>query len=173
MLSRKKSGTYNSRGADVSALAGAKYLRFLLTMTRAATKMLTRKTTIKKKTKKKKNVKTREDVSAARATRALKAHHLASICGEIDCQRCKDTGRIPRGVILKVLNANKEIYTWLTIDLIKKALKKFQGSVTGSLETISDLTDDSPMPNNVEQNASNVPPPSTIGFETATQKKKA
>jgi hypothetical protein len=57
MLSRKKSGTYNSRGADVSALAGAKYLRFLLTMTRAATKMLTRKTTIKKKTKKRKMLK--------------------------------------------------------------------------------------------------------------------
>ncbi len=29
------------------------------------------------------------------------------------------------------------------------------------------------MPNNVEQNASNVPPPSTIGFENTTQKKKA
>ncbi len=138
-------------------------------MTRARTKMVTRKATIKKKTKKK-NVKIREDIAAVRATRALKARHLASICGEIDCQRCKDTGQMPRGVILKVLNANKEIYTWLTIDLIEKALKKFQGSVTGSLETISDLIDDSPMPNNVEQNASNVPPPSTIGFETVTQK---
>ncbi len=96
-------------------------------MTRATTKMVTRKATIKKKTKKKKNVKTREDLAAARATRALKARHLASISGEIDCQRCKDTGRIPGGVILKVLNANKEIYTWLTIDLIRKALKKFHG----------------------------------------------
>ena len=73
----------------MSALAGAKYLRFLLTMTRAATKMLTRKTTIKKKTKKKKNVKTREDVTAARATRALKARHLTSICGEIIAKGAK------------------------------------------------------------------------------------
>jgi hypothetical protein len=142
-------------------------------MTKATTKTLTKRTTIKKKTKKKTNVKTREDVAVARATRALKARHLASICGEIDCQRCKHTGRIPRGVILKVLNANKEIYTWLTIDLIKKALKKFQGSVTGSLETISDLTDDEMLHNNVVQNASNVPPPSTIGFENTTQKKAA
>lgn len=141
-------------------------------MTKSSKKTLTKGRTVKK-TKKKKNVKTKEDVAFARATRALKARHLASICGEIDCQRCKDTGRIPRGVILNVLNANKGIYTWLTIDLIKKALKKFKGSVTGSLETISDLTDDSPIPNNVEQNTSNVPPPYTIGFDETIPKKKA
>jgi hypothetical protein len=37
--------------------ATAKYLRFLLTMTRATTKMVTRKATIKKKTKKRKMLK--------------------------------------------------------------------------------------------------------------------
>jgi hypothetical protein len=124
------------------------------------------------KDKKKKNVTAPKDLVSLRATQALKACHLSSICAEIGYQRCKDTGRIPRGVIQKVLNANKAIYTWLMIDLIKKALMTFKCAVTGSLETISDLTDAS-MADNVGQSAINVLPPSTIGFESETQKKKA
>jgi hypothetical protein len=53
--------------------------------------------------------------------------HLSAICAEIECQRCIASGRIPRGVITKVLEANKPIYTWLKIDLIKKSIRKMSG----------------------------------------------
>jgi hypothetical protein len=53
---------------------------------------------------------------------ALKARHLESVCAEIESRRSAK-GRISRGEITRVLNENKPIYTWLTIDIIRKALK--------------------------------------------------
>jgi ABC-type cobalamin transport system permease subunit len=79
-----------------------------------------RKKTIIKKKKEKKTVTKAKDDAAVWATHALKARHLSAICAKIECQRCIASGRIPQGVITKVLEANKPIYTWLTIDLIKK-----------------------------------------------------
>jgi hypothetical protein len=130
-----------------------------------------RKKTIIKKKQKKKTVTKAKDVAAVRATHALKARHLSAICAEIECQRCIASGRIPRGVITKALEANKPIYTWLTIDLIKKALKKSKGTLSASLETISDLTEATTADNTVDT-ANNIPPPSTIGFDCNVMKKK-
>ncbi len=43
---------------------------------------------------------------------------------------------------MKVLHENKPIYTWLTVGIIKKALKTFKGKCNKNLDTvISDLTD--------------------------------
>jgi hypothetical protein len=74
--------------------------------------------------KKAKAVKKNHAVS--KATMALKADHLESVCAEIESRRSAK-GRIPRGEITRVFNENKPIYTWLTIDIIKKALKKCKG----------------------------------------------
>ena len=60
---------------------------------------------------------------STKATRALKARHVASICAELESKRTS-TGRIPRGEILRVFNVNKPVYTWLTMDIIKKRFKK-------------------------------------------------
>ena len=101
--------------------------------------------------------------ATAKATRELKARHLASLCAEIESKRSA-SGRIPRGEISKVFNEQKPIYTWLTMDIIKKGLKRAKGSKTSVLDTVmSDLTEDTgdfPALNDV----SNIPPPSSIGF---------
>jgi hypothetical protein len=59
---------------------------------------------------------------------ALKARHLESVCAEIESRRSAK-GRIPRGEIARVFNENKPIYTWLTIDIIKKALKNVKAEL--------------------------------------------
>jgi hypothetical protein len=61
-----------------------------------------------------------------KASKALKDRHLASVCAEIESKRTSK-GRIPRGEVTKVFNEYKPIYSWLTIDIFKKALKKFKG----------------------------------------------
>jgi hypothetical protein len=104
---------------------------------------------------------------STKATRALKARHVASICAEIESKRTS-TGHIPRGEILRVFNVNKPVYTWLTMDIIKKGLKKSKDTSNGTLDTtiISDLTNstgtscasDAPVL---------IPPPLCIGFVNA------
>jgi hypothetical protein len=56
-------------------------------------------------------------------TRELKARHLTSVFAEIESKRSA-SGRIPRGEISKVFNEQKPIYTWVTMDIIKKRFKK-------------------------------------------------
>jgi hypothetical protein len=75
-----------------------------------------------------------------------------------------------------VLNENKPIYTWLTVDIIKKSLKAFKGKCNSNVETaISDLTD---VTGNTGTTVATdappiLPPPSTIGFlNSETNKKK-
>ena len=107
-----------------------------------ATRTMKKSINNRKKAAKKKTLVTK--VSAAvKGARALKARHLSAICAEIESQRCKTSGQIPRGEITKVLYANKPIYTWLTIDLIEKGLKKIKSTITGVLETIRGLTEES------------------------------
>lgn len=124
----------------------------------------------------KKTIAVKKSNAASKATKALKARHLESVCAEIESRR-SSTGRIPRGEITRVLNENQPIYTWLTIDIIKKALKKSKGRSNGNLETISDLTE----PTIVSAEAivgPNIPPPCTIGFipppanDTMSEKKR-
>ncbi len=57
---------------------------------------------------------------STKATRALKARHVATICAEIERKRT-DTGHIPRGKILRAFKEHKLIFTWLTMDILKKA----------------------------------------------------
>ncbi len=78
---------------------------------------------IRKRTKTKKASKATNHAKSTKASRALKAHHVASICAEIESSRTS-TGHIPRGEILRVFYINKPVYTWLTMDIIKKRLKK-------------------------------------------------
>jgi hypothetical protein len=82
--------------------------------------MTTKKSKEKKTNKSKKKVISAKGHASSKATQALEARHLSSVSAEIKSQRSKASGRIPRGEIAKVLKANKPIYTWLTIDIIKK-----------------------------------------------------
>ena len=59
----------------------------------------------------------------AKAIKELKARHLTSICAEIENLQSTN-GRIPKGEISNAYEKNKPIYAWLTIDIIKKCLKK-------------------------------------------------
>jgi hypothetical protein len=129
---------------------------------------------IKKATKK--TVKAKQNsVASSKTARALRARHLQSICVEIESRRSSN-GRVPRGEITKVLNENKSIYTWLTVDIIKKALKTFKGKCNSNLETvISDLADGTGNTGTtvVTDAPPILPPSSTIGFlNPETNKKK-
>jgi len=63
---------------------------------------------------------------------------------------------------MKVYEQNKAIYSWLTIDIIKKCLKKRrENPVTLDTTIISDLTEDSGA--TPTDNPPNLPPPSLIG----------
>ena len=62
----------------------------------------------------------------SKATKELKARHLASVCAEIENLRSAN-GRIPKGEISNAYEKNKPIYAWLTIDIIKKCFKKKKG----------------------------------------------
>ncbi len=61
-----------------------------------------------------------------KASMALKDRHLASVCAEIESKQTSK-GCIPKGEVTKVFNDYKPIYSWLTIDILKKGLKKFKG----------------------------------------------
>jgi hypothetical protein len=103
-----------------------------------------------------------------KATRVLKARHVESVCAEIESLRGPN-GRIPRGAMAKVYEQNKAIYSWLTIDVIKKCLKKRKENPALVDRTIiSDLTEDSSDPPPID-NPSNLPPPSSIGINNTGQ----
>jgi hypothetical protein len=71
----------------------------------------------------------------------LKARHIACLCSEIESKRSAN-GRISRGVIQKVVDDNKLIYTWLTVDILKKGLKKCTKSNSyNNVTTITDISD--------------------------------
>ena len=82
---------------------------------------------------------TKKEIASARKTRALKARHIAYICAEINSKRLPN-GRLRRGELEKALKEHKPIIPWITIDLIKKGLKK-DSPHTSITTTISDLTD--------------------------------
>jgi hypothetical protein len=114
-----------------------------------------------------KSVKAKQSsVALSKTALALRAPYLLLICAEIERRRSSN-GHIPRGGITEVLNEKKAIYTWLTVDIIKKALKTFKGKSNSHLETvISDLTD---VTGNTGTTAATnapptLPPTSTIGF---------
>ncbi len=111
-----------------------------------------------------------------KATRTLKARNLDSVCAEIESLRASN-GQIPRVELMKVYEQNKAIYSWLTIDIIKKCLKKRrENPVTLDTTIISDLTEDSGA--TPTDNPPNLPPPSFIGVnndqisETVTEAPK-
>ena len=101
--------------------------------------------TIAKTKRKNKSIKKKasaDNTAAKRSAKALKARHVACLCSEIESKRSAN-GRIPRGVIQKVVNDNKLIYTWLTVDILKKGLKKYtrSSSSTNNVTTITDISD--------------------------------
>jgi hypothetical protein len=119
--------------------------------------------TAKAKTKGNTKVKSNaiNDAALRKSIREQKARHLRSICAEIESLRASN-GRIPRGELVRVLNEKKPIYNWLTVDLIKKELKKLKGSnAINMITVISDLTDDT-SPQLIAFD--NVPPPSNISM---------
>ncbi len=80
------------------------------------------------------------EAATAAAKRALRAKHVAFVCADVESHRGSN-GRIPRGVMQRVFAEHKEIYHWLTIDLVKKGLKKRKNEEADKIdEAISDLT---------------------------------
>jgi len=138
-------------------------------MVRRATKN-TKKTKVKRRNAKSSStIKSKSTVVVDKATRVLKARHLESVCAEIESLRGAN-GRIPRGEMTKVYEQNKAIYSWLTIDIIKKCLKKRKDKgPTPDTTIISDLTDDSTNDPPPLDNPPNVPPPSSIGVNQTLQ----
>ena len=104
------------------------------------------------------------DTVAKRSAKALKTWHVARLCAQVESQRLAN-GRIPRGTITKVVDDNKPIYTWLTIDIIKKGLKKQskRGALNKSatITDISDLTDDTAPTNSPD---AVIPLPDIVGI---------
>jgi hypothetical protein len=113
--------------------------------------------------------KKREIASKCKATRELRARHLASLCAEFESLRGAN-GRIPRGALSQIISLNKGVYNWLTIDILKKSLKKRDYSKDQLREPIkdtaiiSDLTDDKyNAQSNVGPSVNNIPPPTIVG----------
>jgi hypothetical protein len=131
---------------------------------------------------KQKAKKSKEEIASARKTKAIKARHIAFICAEINSKQLPN-GRLRRGELAKALKEHKPIIPWITIDLIKKGLKKDSGGGTTTITTtISDLTDStaSDISPTSEVQPNNTPPypPVTIAtgateasFNGATSKK--
>ena len=46
-----------------------------------------------------------DNIAAKRSAKALRARHIAVVCGEVESKRLPN-GRIPRGAILKVVDDN-------------------------------------------------------------------
>lgn len=115
----------------------------------------------------KKAVKAKKDKAKfTKATRDLKSRHLAAVCAEINSRRGSN-GRIPRGEMAKVFQEYKPIYSWLTIDIIKKGLNKSKLdpsiiSIYNDTAVISDLTDTTTGTSAAD--ISSFPPPASIGF---------
>jgi len=105
------------------------------------------------------------EAAAAKAKRALKAKHVAFVCADIESHRGSN-GRIPRGVMQRVFGEHKEIYTWLTIDLVKKGLKKRNNEEADKIEeAISDLTNPTfEGSTSQESRAPAAPPPMNISI---------
>jgi hypothetical protein len=61
-------------------------------------------------------------------SRELKKNHLKRVCAEIESLR-SSSGHIPRGAMLQVYNEQKEVYHWLTIDIIQKNLRNQSGKL--------------------------------------------
>ena len=103
------------------------------------------------------------EAAAAKAKRALKARHLAFVWAGIETHRGSN-GRIPRGVMQRVFEEHKEIYHWLTIDLVKKGLEKAKKNevVVTETSTISDLTSPTFEGSNQENNEPADPSPMNI-----------
>jgi hypothetical protein len=111
----------------------------------------------------------REITSKCKAARELRARHLASLCAEVESLRGAN-GQIPRGALSQILSLNKGVYNWLTIDILKKSLKKRDYSKDQLREPIkdtaiiSDLTDDKyNAQSNVGPSVNNIPPPTIVG----------
>jgi hypothetical protein len=103
----------------------------------------------------------KSSIEVDKASRALKARHLDSVCAEIESLRASN-GWIPRGEISKVYELDKAIYSWLTIDIIKKCLKKRREKpVTLDSTIISNLTED--FGATPTENPPNLPLPSLFG----------
>ncbi len=69
----------------------------------------------------------------------------------------------------RVFNVNKPVYTWLTMDIIKKSFKKGKATSNGTLDTtiiISDLTN-STGTSNASDAPVLIPLPLSIGFVNA------
>jgi len=125
---------------------------------------------------KQKAKKAKEEIAAARKTKVLKARHIAFICAEINSKRLP-SGRLRRGELEKVLKEQKPIFPWITIDLIKKGLKKYSGESTTTITTtISDLTDftasspdtDISPTSDVEPNNAPLPPVAIAAVEVSS-----
>ena len=83
----------------------------------------------------------KRQAAAAKGKKALKAKHIAFVVADVEKHR-NSKGRIPRGVLQRVFSEHKEVISWLTIDLVKKGLKKAKNvvPVVVSESTMSDLT---------------------------------
>ena len=82
----------------------------------------------------------KREAAAAKARKALRVKHASLVCAEIESHRGLN-GRIPRGIIQKVFTEHKHVYTWLTIDVVKKGLEKSKKNEVVLTETaISDLS---------------------------------
>jgi hypothetical protein len=105
------------------------------------------------------------EAAAAKAKKGLKARHVAYVCADIESHR-NSKGKIPWGIMQKVFNEHKEVVPWLTIDLVKKGLKKRKENKTQDnnkdTSTMSDLTNPTFDGSNQESNQPDAPPPRNI-----------
>jgi hypothetical protein len=111
-----------------------------------------------------------QDAATCKAAKELRARHLASLCAEVESLRGAN-GRIPRGALSQVLQINKAVYSWLTVDILKKSLKKrnecdAKPGDTSVINTtiISDLTESDQSNGNPPD--CNIPPPAIVGTTT-------
>ena len=100
----------------------------------------------------------------------LKRNHLSNFLAtmakttnkkkEAAAAKAKRELKIPRGVMQKVFAEHKEIYTWLTINLVKKGLEKAKKNevIVTESANISDLTNPTFEDNNQDSNEPAVPP---------------
>ncbi len=65
------------------------------------------------------NAKTKEAKRKEVLNKSRELKNLKRVCAEIESLR-SSSGRIPRVAMLQIYNEQKEVYHWLTIDIIKK-----------------------------------------------------
>ena len=74
----------------------------------------------------------KREAAAAKARKALRVKHVSLVCAEIESHR---------GLNGKVFTEHKHVYTWLTIDVVKKGLEISKKNEVVLTETaISDLS---------------------------------